>query len=72
MIKSLNKRLQILNSAKKLFLELGYKSTTIQSIATESGISKGAVYLYFKSKEAILCDPLFPPDMAVIYIGYQE
>lgn len=54
MDKSNNKRLNILNRAKQLFLEQGYKSTSIQSIASEAGISKGAVYLYFKSKEAIL------------------
>ncbi|TQV74947.1 TetR/AcrR family transcriptional regulator [Aliikangiella marina] len=54
MNKSQSKRVKILNSAKQLFLEQGYKSTSIQSIATEAGISKGAVYLYFKSKESIL------------------
>ncbi|TQV89312.1 TetR/AcrR family transcriptional regulator [Aliikangiella coralliicola] len=50
----MDKKTRILTSARKLFLEQGYKSTSIQSIASESGISKGAVYLYFNSKEEIL------------------
>lgn len=49
-----DKRTKILEVAKTLFLQQGYKSTSIQSIATEAGISKGAVYLYFRSKEDIL------------------
>ena len=51
---SVDKRVLILQNARKLFLEQGYKSTSIQSIATESGISKGAIYLYFSSKDEIL------------------
>jgi len=50
----MNKKNAILTSAKQLFLEQGYKSTSIQLIADEAGISKGAVYLYFNSKDDIL------------------
>ena len=50
----MDKKTKILTCAKKLFLEQGYKSTSIQTIANESGISKGAVYLYFNSKDEIL------------------
>jgi AcrR family transcriptional regulator len=38
----------------KLFARKGFSSTSIQEIATESGISKGAFYLHFKSKEDLL------------------
>ena len=34
-----------------LFAEKGYHATSIQEIASEAGISKGAFYLYFQSKE---------------------
>lgn len=34
--------------------EKGFAATTIQEIASECGISKGAFYLHFKSKEALL------------------
>ena len=50
----MEKRLKILNCAKDLFLAQGYKSTSIQAIADKAEISKGAVYLYFKSKDEIL------------------
>lgn len=35
----------------KLFAEKGYHNTSIQEIASEAGVSKGAFYLYFQSKE---------------------
>lgn len=50
----MDKKTAILNCAKQLFLEQGYKSTSIQSIADKAGISKGAVYLYFNAKDDIL------------------
>nr|WP_251030428.1 TetR/AcrR family transcriptional regulator [Bacillus sp. ISL-35] len=44
----------IIEAAIKLYATKGFASTSIQEIVTESGISKGAFYLYFKSKEALL------------------
>ncbi|MBD1379561.1 TetR/AcrR family transcriptional regulator [Metabacillus arenae] len=44
----------IIESAMKLFAKKGISSTPIQEIASEAGISKGAFYLYFKSKEALI------------------
>ncbi|WP_078411657.1 TetR/AcrR family transcriptional regulator [Priestia abyssalis] len=44
----------IIESAIKLFALKGFSSTSVQDIVTESGISKGAFYLYFKSKDALL------------------
>jgi AcrR family transcriptional regulator len=43
----------ILRSAIQLFGERGFQSTTIKSIAEVQGISPGAVYLYFDSKEEL-------------------
>ncbi len=43
----------ILKAARKLFFEKGFKSVTVESIAKKSELSKGAVYLYFKSKDEI-------------------
>lgn len=48
------KQKKIMDSAIKLFAVKGFSSTSIQEIVTESGISKGAFYLYFKSKDALL------------------
>lgn len=45
---------EVLDAAIALFAEKGYAATTVQEIATRAGLSKGAVYLYFPSKAAIL------------------
>ena len=46
---------KILDAAQRLFLEKGYDNTTIQDIVDElDGLSKGAVYHHFKSKEEIM------------------
>ncbi|MDQ0206744.1 TetR/AcrR family transcriptional regulator [Alkalicoccobacillus murimartini] len=44
----------IIENAIKLFSKNSISSTSIQEIASESGISKGAFYLHFKSKDALL------------------
>jgi AcrR family transcriptional regulator len=44
----------IIESAIKRFAQKGFTSTSIQEIANDSGISKGAFYLHFKSKDALL------------------
>lgn len=48
------KEITIIEAAIKLYATKGFSSTSIQEIVTESGISKGAFYLYFKSKDALL------------------
>lgn len=45
---------KILDVSFRLFREKGYDHTTIQDITQELGMSKGAVYHHFKSKEEIL------------------
>lgn len=44
----------IIETAIKLFALKGVNATSIQEIATECGISKGAFYLHFKSKDALV------------------
>jgi AcrR family transcriptional regulator len=45
---------EVLDAALDLFIEQGFAQTRVDDIAKRAGISKGAVYLYFPSKEAIL------------------
>ena len=45
---------KILAVSYRLFLEKGYDHTTIQDITDALGMSKGAVYHHFKSKEEIM------------------
>lgn len=42
---------RILDAASQLIERLGYDKTTVDDIAREAGISKGAIYLHFRSKE---------------------
>ncbi len=41
-------------AALALFVSRGYEQTTIDEIAERAGLSKGAVYFYFESKEGLL------------------
>jgi AcrR family transcriptional regulator len=69
--KSERSRRAVLDSALELFSKNGYGATTMREIASQSGISTGAVYHHFPDKEAIfralldeffaICDtPRFP------------
>lgn len=45
---------EVLDAALDLFIERGFAATRVEDIAARAGLSKGAVYLYFPSKEAVL------------------
>jgi AcrR family transcriptional regulator len=47
-------RLAILETALRLFRERGFAETTMRDVATDAGVSLGAAYYYFASKEAIV------------------
>lgn len=49
-----DKRLNILEQAKLLFVENGFANTSIQDIAQAAGIAKGTIYLYFANKEKLI------------------
>jgi AcrR family transcriptional regulator len=56
------RRTEILEAAKQLFVKYGYDATTIRRIAERVGISSTALYVYFPDKNAILaeiCDVTF-------------
>jgi len=53
------RRRSILDTALRLFANKGYESTSISQLAKEVGISKGLVYTYFDSKEALLKSLVF-------------
>jgi TetR/AcrR family fatty acid metabolism transcriptional regulator len=55
-------RVRIIESAKKLFSELGYQKTTIVDISRRAGLSEAALYEYFRGKEDLL---LTIPDLWV-------
>lgn len=47
------RRTQILDAAVRCFARGGYYATTIEDLVRETGLSRGAIYLYFPSKEAL-------------------
>ena len=47
------RRSAILSAARKMFFEKGFKDVTVEDIAKKAELSKGSIYLYFKSKEEI-------------------
>ncbi|MBN2983744.1 MULTISPECIES: TetR family transcriptional regulator [Cohnella] len=47
------RNLQILDAAKRVFAEKGYGAATLQDIIEETGMSRGWIYLYYKSKDEI-------------------
>jgi len=49
-----DRKVYIAQKATELFVEKGYKSTSLQDIAIAVGITKAGVYHYFKTKEEIL------------------
>ena len=46
-------RSALLKAAKELFMRVGYEGTQVDEIAKASGMSKGALYGHFKSKEEL-------------------
>lgn len=49
----LQRREEIMAAAERLFFTKGIENTTMDDVAVEAELSKGTLYLYFKSKEEI-------------------
>ncbi|MCY1707415.1 TetR/AcrR family transcriptional regulator [Pannonibacter sp. SL95] len=47
------KRQQILDGARRVFRANGFDGTSMDAVAREAGVSKGTLYVYFDSKEAL-------------------
>lgn len=56
--KSKQKRKFILETARKVFMEKGFKRVTMKDIVEACDISRGGLYLYFDSTEAIFLEVL--------------
>ncbi len=70
-----NRRGQILDAAAACFGRHGFHATTMQQICAEAGLSPGAIYRYFPSKEEIiatLCEREFERSAALIAAARQH
>ena len=56
--KSAQKKKYILETARKVFVEKGYKNVTMKDIVEACEISRGGLYLYFDNTEQILLEVL--------------
>lgn len=54
--KELSTKIQIVESAINLYKKQGYTNITVQDICNEVGITRGAFYYHFKSKDDIFDD----------------
>jgi AcrR family transcriptional regulator len=48
------RRARILDAAERCFARAGFHRTTMQDICKEAGVSPGALYIWFASKEALI------------------
>ncbi len=63
------RRAQILAAALRVFAQKGYHQARMDDIAQVAGVSKGTLYWYFDSKEALLrtlIAQMFEPDLQVL------
>ncbi|MGV9327366.1 TetR/AcrR family transcriptional regulator [Streptosporangium sandarakinum] len=47
-------RQRLLSEATRLFAERGFESTSVQEVVSAAGVTKGAMYHYFDSKDDLL------------------
>ncbi len=45
------KRAQIIEGARRVFMDVGFDAASMNDITREAGVSKGTIYVYFESKE---------------------
>jgi AcrR family transcriptional regulator len=47
------KRKQIIEGARRVFIEMGFDAASMNDITRAAGVSKGTIYVYFASKEEL-------------------
>lgn len=50
------KREQILDGAKRVFMEQGFDAASMNDITRAAGVSKGTIYVYFENKEDLFAE----------------
>ena len=53
-------REQIVNAAAELLAQQGYMSTSLDQVAAQAGLTRGAIYYHFESKEALYWEVVGP------------
>ncbi|MBN1315536.1 MAG: TetR/AcrR family transcriptional regulator [Anaerolineales bacterium] len=66
---------QIIEAATAVFACKGFDRATMEDIATEAGINKATIYLYFDSKDALIhsiAEALFAQELADLQAAYES
>ena len=69
--KRLERPTRILEAAARLMTRYGYDKTTMEDIAREAGVSKGAIYLEWSSREDLF-DDLFEHEMKKLILDVKS
>ena len=69
--KAENTRRNILNTALKHFLQYGYTGVSLRNIVKDAGLTTGAFYKYYSTKEKLF-DALIDPYVEEIYRIYDD
>jgi len=67
-----NTKEHILNVTFKLFLQKSFKEVTLKEIVEETGLSKGAFYHYFTSKEQLFLELVNNVFSSVLDVSYDR
>ena len=58
-------RRELVDTATRLFAENGYEATSVEAVLKETGVSRGALYHHFQSKEALFDAVLMEMEAAI-------
>ena len=64
-------RKKIVEVARRLFREEGYRGTTLDSVAAELGVTRAAIYHWVPSKETLLCE-IHEEALELLFLGFEE
>lgn len=53
------RRLDIIDAAEEVFFSKGFEKSTMDDVAAEAELSKGTLYLYFKSKDELFLEIIY-------------
>lgn len=65
------KRKQIIEGARRVFINLGFDATSMNDITREAGVSKGTIYVYFANKEELF-EALIDEERGTIFQNLYE
>lgn len=65
------KRKQIMEGARRVFIDMGFDAASMNDITREAGVSKGTIYVYFANKEELF-EALMEEERRTIFANLYE